>query len=565
MHRQSVVIAWESGMGIDSSGEIFLHALMNLWYRVSSDREFPSLIKWWDSQYIVSIADEQIASTTKEFSCWIGLWKSWLEYCLQHCKDVPVLHNFAKWEEAFPEIVWNDQFIAIPTRKICDDHHVGYLFENTIMLWAIASAYGIPYEIIEHALKHRYGKKEAIWAMNKKMLKAWYDYLEKSLITLPPITPAEEKRMLIDGNTALWLWAIHAWVRTYFAYPMSPSTSVLLYLASVAEKTWMMVKQVEDEITAIQMNIGASYAWSRSFTCTSGWWFDLMTESISLSWMTEVPCVVGIAQRPGPATWLPTWTAQWDLNLAIHAGHGEFARIVVAVSDARSAFDLMQYAFDFAELYQVPVIVLTEKVIADNRSSIEVFNQRTTPLERWLVTDSDELASLERTDRYKITDSWVSKRWLPTSSETTYFCNGDEHKEDGTLDESEETKHMIAKRIRKLETIQKNLPPAVTYGDPEARIWFIGRWSTKNAMLDCIAQWETIAYCHIEWLWPLKKKELLDFMSKHTHICVVENNATGQLANLIQQELGITITNRFLKWNWRQITMKDITDYIASL
>lgn len=230
--------------------------------------------------------------------------------------------------------------------------------------------------------------------------------------------------------------AIHAGVRTYFAYPMSPSSSILGYFAKTAPKTGVVVRQVEDEISAIQMSLGSMYAGTRSMTATSGGGFDLMTETISLSGMTEVPCVVAIAQRPGPATGLPTWTAQGDLMLSIYAGHGEFARIVIGVSDPVSAFELTQHAFNLAEVYQVPVIILTEKLISENRQTILPFEQNTIPIQRGLVSDPAELAKLVPSDRYKITDSGVSKRWVPTHAETIFYCNGDEHHEDGTLDES---------------------------------------------------------------------------------------------------------------------------------
>ncbi len=342
---------------------------------------------------------------------------------------------------------------------------------------------------------------------------------------------------------------------------MSPSTSILSYIAKTAHLTWVTIKQAEDEITAIQLNIGSMYAGARALTATSGGGFDLMTETISLSGMTEVPLVCVIVQRPGPATWLPTRTAQWDLNLAIYAGHGEFSRIVIAVSDQQSAYELTQHAFNLAEEFQVPVMLLSEKVIAESRRMIPSFQQWTIPLERHLVDAPAELAHLERSDRYKLTESGISKRRLPGTSETIFFCNGDEHHEDGTLDESPATEHMIMKRIKKQKAILRKLPEPTVYGKETAAISFIGRWSSKNAVLDGIQAGMDVNYLHFDYVYPLKTEKLKAFIAANDHVCILENNATGQLHQLMQKE-GIHIQNDLLKRNGRPFFVEDIQEYV---
>lgn len=186
------------------------------------------------------------------------------------------------------------------------------------------------------------------------------------------LTNSTFDNLVMDGNTAFCLGAIEAGCRAYFAYPMSPSSGILSYLAKNAQKTGMLVKQAEDEITAVQMALGASFMGTRSMVATSGGGFDLMVETLSLAGIIETPLVIVIVQRPGPATGLPTWTAQADLNLAVYAGHGEFPRIVLSCSDAEDCFYKIQEAFDLSQKFQVPVIVLSEKSIGEAKQTVNL-------------------------------------------------------------------------------------------------------------------------------------------------------------------------------------------------
>ena len=560
-------------MWIDSSWEIVLKALAHLWYWVSSDREYPSLIKWWQANFNIHCATKPVLWPSEKWQLWVWMGKTWLLYALATTKPWWIIvHNFEHWEQWVPEIesiIKEHTFTVyyIPTREIIRDLWVHTVYENTIMIGVTARLLGMNFETIKDAMFYRYGKKKALWEMNVTCLEHWYESIDEEYKPLPTIeSKPTKKRIVLDWNTALAMGAIHAWVRNYFAYPMSPSSSILWYLAKVAPQTWMVVRQVEDEISAVQMALWSMYAWTRSMTATSWWWFDLMTETISLSWMTEVPLVVAIAQRPWPATWLPTWTAQWDLNMAIYSWHWEYARVVCAVSDQTSAFETTQHAFNLAEKFQIPVIILTEKQIAENRATVPVFEQGTIPIERGLVVDKEELQNLVPTDRYKLTDTWVSKRWIPWASETICFSNGDEHHEDGTLDESEWTAAMIEKRIKKLHTIEWALPEPEIFGNTDASLLYIGWGSSKWAVRDAIDEsWNKAAYCHCEFLFPLKRDALSKIFDAYKTIVVVENNATGQFCGLLKQELWDKYTfESLVKSNGRHILVEEILEDITT-
>jgi pyruvate/2-oxoacid:ferredoxin oxidoreductase alpha subunit/Pyruvate/2-oxoacid:ferredoxin oxidoreductase gamma subunit/RimJ/RimL family protein N-acetyltransferase len=375
--------------------------------------------------------------------------------------------------------------------------------------------------------------------------------------------------LLIEGNTALALGAIHAGVRAYYAYPMSPSSSILSYLAKVAPQTGMLVKQVEDEISVVNMTLGSMYTGARALCATSGWWFDLMTETVSLSAMIEVPLVIVVAQRPGPATGLPTWTAQWDLNLALYGWHGEFAKCVIAVSDPQSAFELIQHAFNIAETYHIPVIVLTEKTIAETYQVVDMFNQYAIPIHRWLVTDAVMLSNLKPEHRFALTDTGVSFRRIPGSNQTISYTNGDEHHPDGTLDESPEVKKMMDKRLKKLQTIKDHLPwPRLIWSD-QTSVTLVWRGSTINPVRDAIpvllTQGISVNYLHYDYVRPLKTETLQALIDRGNHMILIEGNATWQFGGLVAQEFGYRFVDRLLKYDGRPRYVEEIVHRVQTL
>jgi len=339
-------------------------------------------------------------------------------------------------------------------------------------------------------------------------------------------------------------------------------------MSRLAKKFNLVIKQGEDEITVANMTLGAMHAGTRAFAATSGGGYDLMTETVSLAGIIECPLVLAIAQRPGPGTGLPTWTCQGDLNLAIHSSHGEFARIVIGASDVTDCFDLIQDAFNLAEIYQVPVIFLTEKVIAESHQAVLPFEQNKIKIERGLVEGKD-LENLASTDRFKITEDGVSKRWIPGSSKTYYFANGDEHLEDGRLTEqAEPAGAMYAKRVRKLETIRKALPEPKTYGvEKDADISFIGWGSSRNVMLDVIEILKDqvkINYLHYEYLFPLKPKAAEAFFETNKNVHLLEGNYLGQFGTMIENATKQDFSDKLLKWDGRPFFLEDVLEYIKS-
>jgi 2-oxoglutarate ferredoxin oxidoreductase subunit alpha len=370
--------------------------------------------------------------------------------------------------------------------------------------------------------------------------------------------------MVIDGSASLVAGSLQAGVNTYFAYPMSPSSAILNYFANAAKDYNLLVKQVEDEISVAQITLGAMHAGTRALCATSGGGFDLMSESLSLSAMIETPWVCIIAQRPGPATGLPTWTAQADLNLAIYSGHGEFTRLVIAVSDALDSYELIQQAFNYAELVQIPVVVLTEASIAMSNETIELFPEGLIPIQRGLIT-GDQLQELKSKDRFGFTETGISKRWLPGKSQTTYYANGDEHTESGVLTEkADPVEQMVDKRYKKKDYLLSILPEPVVYKSAQpAKIGIVGWGSTKGVILDAQLELQSagieVDYLHYSYVFPLKTQAVREFFASHEQVYIYEGNREGQLGELIKKETGLE-GDKVLKWNGRRFYLEEVVE-----
>jgi len=576
MSRIVIKIAGESGTGIESTGIIAMKSLKNLGYYIFADREFPSLIKGGVANYQINFFNEPIYSLSRNYDIGVAVDRQGLQNCLDTIKPGGlVINGFESWNKTFPNLKnlseeKRFQIIQVPGRSLVREQGGSNVMINTLLLGVLWKVLGLSLEPVISNLTKQFQEKPNLIDLNLKCLQAGYDFLKSSLLNLPKWLSSNSntekfntQRLLIDGNTALSLGAIHCGVRAYYAYPMSPASSILSFLAKTSEKTGIVVKQAEDEITAAQMVLGSMHVGTRAFTATSGGGFDLMTETISLSGMIETPMVVVIAQRPGPATGLPTWTAQGDLNLAIYSSHGEFAKVVLACSDPISAYIAIQQAFNLSEKFQCPVILLTEKTIAESKVTISNLPENTIPIDRGLINVENE-PNLKPFDRYALTDTGVSKRWLPGQSKVIYFANGDEHHEDGSLDETEGVADMIWKRVKKLKTITDCLPEPEVFGlEGGADISFVGWGSSKNAVLDAMNSSKVkINYLHFTYLWPLKIDRLIRFFDQNKNVHLIEGNATGQLGQLITQQTGLNFAGKLLKWNGRPFYVEDVLDYV---
>jgi 2-oxoglutarate ferredoxin oxidoreductase subunit alpha len=572
MKRTTLKVAGESGMGLLSVGRIVAKVLKGMGFHVHSDREYPSLIKGGHSNLQIDLSDKPIHSLSRDVDLVIALDRAGLLEYLDVIKKGGVLVHGYERHEKIKDLHTKAKkrgikLVYLPAHTIARKLGGTDVMVNVVLLGLMWRILGFDLKPLEAAIKKQFASKPELLKIDLKCVRAGYkaegQKVPQYTIKVPGRAP---KALLLDGNMGIALGAIEAGVRTYFMYPMSPASSILMYLANFSHATGMLVKQAEDEITAAQMTLGAMFTGSRAFTATSGGGYDLMTETVSLAGMTETPWVCVMCQRPGPATGLPTWTAQGDLNMTIHSSHGEFPRLVMAASDPTSCYELIQHALNYAEEFQIPVILLSEKTICEAQTMVDPLNAKI-PIKRGLV-EGIALEKLTPSDRFKLTKSGVSLRWLPGSSETGYYGNGDEHKEDGTLTEyGPECAAMQAKRIRKMETLKKALPEPKIYGPKSgAKISFIGWGSSKSVMIDAIEELKksgiSVNYLHYEYMWPLREKAAINFFKSNKNVHILEGNHQGQLANMIEGATHLKFKGRLLKYDGRHFFLEDVIDYI---
>ncbi len=573
MSRITLKVAGESGMGLASVGDILARTLKVMGFYVHMDREYPSLIKGGHSNLQIDFGPKKIHSLSKDIDLVIALDRAGLVEYLNTVKRGGVLvhgyeraHMIKDLEETAHKR--GVKLVYLPAREIAYSYGGNELMTNVVLLGLLWRVLGFDLDPLEEEVKRRYGKKPKILEIDLKCLDHAYNTDEiktpKYDIKVPKSKP---DTILLDGNRALALGAIHAGVRAYYAYPMSPSSSILTYMSQYADETGVLVKQVEDEISVAQMAVGSMFMGTRALCATSGGGLDLMTETISLAAMTETPFVVINCQRPGPATGLPTWTSQGDLNMAIHSAHGEFPRCVMAVSDPESSFELIQHALNIAEEYQIPVIVLSEKVICETKTMVEPFEQNKIPIKRGLVTAPKELAELTPQDRFKITKDGISKRWVPGSSPAYFHANSDEHKEDGVLTEDgDEALEMINKRLRKGDTLLKNLPEPKVHGPAKADISFVSWGSSKCTLLDAQEALKeegiTMNFLHYDYLWPVKTKKAKEFFKNNKQVHLIEGNAGGQFGEILEAKAKVEFSDKLLKYNGRPFFLEDVISYV---
>ncbi len=599
MSRIAIKITGAQGQGVNSVGEMCAKGLKRMGYCIFGYREYMSLIKGGHSSYQLDVSHETVRSTHELVDLLVCFNHHGLEQNADEVKHGGIiLHQTPQWH--FPPEVQKQlekkkvTTIYLPTEDILKRLKAKSILGNVLITSVVWALLDRPKESLVAIVREQFGHKKDLLSANLTCIDEGFLYKEQNAPTTGIALPKADKnwsdQMLLTGSEAMGLGAIHAGVRFYAGYPMTPSSPLLKFIADMQNKTGMVVKQAEDEITAAQMASGAMFMGTRALTATSGGGFDLMSETLSLNAIIENPVVFVLAQRPGPATGLPTWTAQSDLLMAVGTAHGEFPRCVLSVSDAQDCFELMPMAFNIAENFQIPVIVLTDKQIAEALYTQEKFDQSQTTLERgFLITDKKDLAKLKATDRYDPeADYGISKRWLPGAKAATYVAQGDEHSADGTVDESSgNAKAQMEKRMKKGAVLREATPEPTLYDsglgargsdkekDPKLDLLIVGWGSTKGPVLDVMeaiaaspksrAPSPRIGYLHYTYLWPLKTEKLQKLAKKAKRVVLIEGNYQGQLGQLIRQECGLSLEQKILKYDGRPFFFDELLSAIGAL
>lgn len=547
----NILIGGAAGQGIDTMVAILEKVLKQSGYNVFTTRDFMSRIRGGHNFILIRFSTDIIQSHDNEVDLIVGLNKETIEIHKDRLKsDGFILCDNSIISEDVRTIKINIEAMAKELGNI--------RVSGSIAIGVILKLFGENLENVNEVLKSFVKSKDL--EVNIKAVAAGYEKVENQFKHLD----GEFKDwMIISGSKALALGAIAAGLRFYSAYPMSPSTPIMEYLSEKGDIAGIIVEQAEDEIAAINMAIGASYAGARSMTGTSGGGFSLMVEGLGLAGIAEIPLVVVNVQRPGPATGLPTRTEQSDLKFVISASQGEFPRMVIAIRNHQDAFYQTIRAFELAEKYQMPIIILSDQYLGDSSATIKPF----------IVKDiknnfsDNEHNSNDVYLRYKITSNGISPRLIPGKTINLVSADSDEHDEKGYITESAEVrKLMVDKRMKKIHLLKEELQEPEFIGEELFENLLIGWGSTYGPIKEAIQILNSIGkikYAALMFgdVYPLPQKLLIEKAEKTKRIINIEQNATGQLASLIREQTGIICSESILKYDGRQISAKEIVDF----
>lgn len=548
--QYNILIGGSAGQGIETVSILLEKILKRKGYFVYSTKDYMSRVRGGHNFIQIRWGDEIINSHYPDLDLIVAMDITTVDTHKGRLKDkgLIVCDESLKIEDK--------RAVLIPAKKTAVEAGNARAF-GTVAVAAVLSIFGIEYDNVEDVFSKKWEKetRESNIKAFKEGLRATEKYFE---------APKEQSdnHILINGNDSIAMGALAGGLSFYSAYPMTPATSIMTFLSKKSFDAGIVVEQVEDEISAINMALGASYAGARSMTGSSGGGLSLMVEAIGLSSITEIPIVIVDSQRPGPATGLPTRTEQSDLSFLVTASHGEGPRMIIAVRHPEDAFYQTARALNLADKYQIPVIILTDQYLADTTATVNKFDFSKVTIERNIA--GAEALENEDYKRYKITESGVSPRLIPGKLENTVvLIDSDEHTEEGHITESAEVRNsMMEKRMRKFELLKDELIEPDYFGAERPEVLLLAWGSLYGPVKEAVEMLQrdnmSIGVLIFGDLYPLPTKLLKKYSSFAKKIINVEQNYTGQLAKLISMETGLVVTNSIVKYDGRQISSYEI-------
>jgi 2-oxoglutarate ferredoxin oxidoreductase subunit alpha len=552
VNQLSWKVGGQQGEGIDSAGETLATVLNRQGYFLFGYRHFSSRIKGGHSNTKIRISTSPTSSISDDLDILVAFDQETIDLNAYELIDDGVILADAKFNPTVPEGI-KAHLISVPFTKIAEEVGMAQM-KNMVAVGASVALLGISVESFREVLTARFAKKgQQVIDRNMEAITKGIDYVKNEASNLSmksfQLAPSDgKKRLYMIGNDAIAFGAIAGGARLMAAYPITPSSEIMEYLIRRLPEFGGTVVQTEDEIAAITMTIGANYGGVRALTASAGPGLSLMTEAIGLAGMTETPCVIVDTQRGGPSTGLPTKQEQSDILAMLYSTHGEIPKIVLAPSSVEECFYDTIEAFNLAEEYQCPVILMTDLALSLGKQTVEPLDYNKVEIRRGkLVSDSEELPALENSElfpRYEFTEDGVSRRVLPGKKYGLHHVTGVEHNETGRpFEGAVNRKRMMDKRLSKLDNF--SLPNAVHVDSrhQEADLLIIGINSTYGTIQEAKGRLEAeglkVNHAHVRQVLPFPTEQIKAEMVKAKKVIVVENNATGQLTSLIKMNVGM--------------------------
>ena len=538
--EMNVVIAGEAGQGAFSVELELTEILSRLNYHFFATKNYMSRIRGGHNFHMIRIADHPVHALSG------GKW------------DMVVALDGETQRRHKPNLrdggIYLSQEMTDEIAKATKDTFETVIASNSVLVGIVLAVIGVSPEKADEAAEP--GKAE--------YMRKGFEFAAKWKLTgAAPVSPLAGRHRKFDGNQALALGAILGGCQFMAGYPMTPATSILDYFVTLAPGLPIHFEQAEDEIAAINMVLGASYAGVRAMAATAGGGFALMQEAVSLAGMTETPIVITVAQRPGPATGFPTRTEQGDLNLVLHAGHGEFPRIIFAPGSIGETIALARKSFELADRYQIPVFILMDQYLADSVRIVE----EEFPLE----VGRREYPEFDATyKRYRLTEDGISPLTFPGLTDALVKLDSDEHDEEGKITEDRQMRiRMVDKRLKKRALFEKEAVLPTFYGDTEAGsvvlCWGSPKLVVKEAAERLAGEGIAVAVLHFGQVFPLTPAMIAPHRLEEKKWICVENNAGGQFARLLKSELNLAVDRSVLKYDGDCFTVDELYQALKGL
>ncbi len=546
MSRNEVIfrVAGAAGDGVQSAGTIITKTLARSGLYAFTYNYYQDIVRGGQSWYQVRGSERPVKNQGDGLDILIALNRDGLE---RHTNPEineggsSPLSGIAIYDQSITGFEKrNVGYAPMPLSEIASKYSKNPLLKNTVAIGAAFASIGTDFDILAGVISDTFGKKGAVADQNVKAAREGYDYYLKNFKPVDvKLRKSTKKLYVISGGHAIGFGAVKAGCKMYIGYPMTPASSCLEFMTNHSQKFQVFVKLPEDEISAINMTIGANYAGVRSMTASSGGGFSLMVEALGMAGMLEVPIVIYEAQRAGPSTGLPTKTEQADLNLVLGASQGDFPRIVLAPRNVKESATLTAEAFNLAERFQTPVIVMSDLYLAENFQTVEDLNFDF-KIDRGYIAKENT----ENYRRYLITENGISPRSFPGMKGLMHNEDSDEHNEYGdvvsdAVTDPKDRIRMMEKRMRKIETYLREMPPTETYRAEDAE-YLVFQWgSTQGVVEEAIDKLRErgikVGAVEVNRIFPLNR-DIASLMKSRKKLIVVENNYTGQFNRLLRSE-----------------------------
>lgn len=543
--KKTILIGGKAGQGTNVTSYFIGEVFSSSGYYVFNYRDYPSLIRGGHNFNVIKISDKPVYSHSNKYDLIVALDQTTID---KHAKGLKE-NGFIVGDK---DLKTEKKFYPIDVQPILKKLNAKPVIENDILIGWLFKYFGMSEDLLMKELEERFGGKKI--DIIKESAKIGYDLGEK----VEDFKPLDGQKYFISGSKAVSTGAIASNIDVYIAYPMTPATAILHHLAAKEKDHNLLVLQLESEIAVVNAALGASFAGAKTMVGTSGGGFALMGEAMSLAGMGEIPLVVYLAQRTGPASGVPTYTAQADLKFAVNIGQGEFTRIVVAPGDPQEAIIRTQEAFYLANKYRSLVILVSDKHLAESDYTFDKLEKSSVSSDRFIVENpsSDHKG-------YKITEDGNSPRAVPGQGPVVKVTSYEHDEYGNTVEEGEWMNKMTDKRLKKEKTITdeiNKLNPVSIYGQGKNLI--VGWGSTKGAILDALKDLDDYRFMQISYINPFPIDMVKKELESSDKVVLVENNATGQLGDIIAEKTGHIIKNKVLQYNARPFIPETIINKV---